>query len=168
MQFSHSHSPRICRSCNFCLCPSCDACLSLSHAAYLHLSSFLTPFIVVFGAMQNSSLRLLQLHHCSIQNMQNQLPIDALSAGVGLGMINPKAALESKVTAAVAPKFHRQPRLRGHPLHTIRSQEPGPGLSPAPMIIVAFFSSGLLWMANPKMALGSKAVVAEVSSRPSR
>ena len=118
--------------------------------------------------MQNSSLRLLQLHHCSIQNMQNQLPIDALSAGVGLGMVNPKAALESKVTAAVAPKFHRQPRLRGHPLHTIRSQEPGPGLSPAPMIIVAFFSSGLLWMANPKMALGSKAVVAEVSSRPSR
>ena len=50
----------------------------------------------------------------------------------------------------------------------IRSQEPGPSLSPAPMIIVAFFSSGLLWMANPKMALGSKAVVAEVSSRPSR
>ena len=96
------------------------------------------------------------------------MPIVALSAGVRLGMVNPKAALESKVTAAVAPKFHRQPRLRGHPLHNIRSQEPGPSLSPAPMIIVAFFSSGLLWMANPKMALGSKAVVAEVSSRPSR
>ena len=43
--------------------------------------------------------------------------IVALSAGVRLGMVNPKAALESKVTAAVAPKFHRQPRLRGHPLH---------------------------------------------------
>jgi hypothetical protein len=67
------------------------------------------------------------------------MPIDALSAGVGLEMVNPKAALESKVTAAVAPKFHRQPRLRGHPLHNIRSQEPGPSLSPAPMIIVAFF-----------------------------
>ena len=45
------------------------------------------------------------------------MPIVALSAGVRLRMINPKAALESKVTAAVAPKFHRQPWLRGHPLH---------------------------------------------------
>ena len=82
-----------------------------------------------------------------------------------LGTANLKAALESKAIAVAASILPTSDQELLRPLHNLRSQELKPITTSDPLHIVVHVAIGLLWMANPKAALKSKATAAAASIR---
>ena len=95
--------------------------------------------------------------HCYNQIMPITLQLLIFATVSLAGMVKPKAALGSKATAILA-STHQQPGVAPLP-HNIHSHELRSSVTPAHLSVVTLFAVGFLEIANPRVALDSKAAM---------